>query len=83
MGIYTNYVDPINENRIYNLHTYVTVSNDGGKTFESLMTAYGSNGVHPDHHAFWGHPTNPQFIIEAIINILYVPIMIKNTLLGS
>ena len=58
------YVDPVNENRIYNLHTYVTVSNDGGKTFESLMTAYGANGVHPDHHAFWGHPTNPQFIIE-------------------
>ena len=28
------------------------------------MTAYGANGVHPDHHAFWGHPTNPQFIIE-------------------
>ena len=58
------YVDPVNENRIYNLHTYVTVSNDGGKTFESLMTAYGANGVHPDHHAFWGHPTNPNFIIE-------------------
>jgi|TARA_B110000196_G_scaffold79662_1_gene68399 photosystem II stability/assembly factor-like uncharacterized protein len=58
------YVDPVNENRIYNLHTYVTVSNDGGKTFGSLMTAYGANGVHPDHHAFWGHPTNPNFIIE-------------------
>tara|TARA_B000000609_G_scaffold154210_1_gene143609 strand:- start:11 stop:3172 length:3162 start_codon:yes stop_codon:yes gene_type:complete len=58
------YVDPVNENRIYNLHTYVTVSNDGGKTFQSLMTAYGANGVHPDHHAFWGHPTNPNFIIE-------------------
>ena len=58
------YVDPINENRIYNLHTYVTVSDDGGKTFKSLMTAYGTNGVHPDHHAFWGHPTNPNFIIE-------------------
>ena len=58
------YVDPINENRIYNLHSTVTVSNDGGKTFSQLMTAYGSNGVHPDHHAFWGHPTNPHFIIE-------------------
>jgi len=58
------YIDPVNENRIYNLHTYVTVSNDGGKSFESLMTAYGANGVHPDHHAFWGHPKNPNFIIE-------------------
>ena len=58
------YVDPVNENRIYNLHTYVTVSNDGGKTFSQLMTAYGANGVHPDHHAFWAHPTNPNFIME-------------------
>ena len=58
------YVDPVNENRIYNLHSTVTVSNDGGKTFSQLMTAYGANGVHPDHHAFWGHPTNPNFIME-------------------
>ena len=58
------YVDPINENRIYNLHTYVTVSDDGGKTFQSLMTAYGANGVHPDHHAWWIHPDNGSYIID-------------------
>ena len=58
------YVDVLNENRIYNLHSTVTVSNDGGKTFSQLMTAYGAQGVHPDHHAFWSHPTDPHFLME-------------------
>lgn len=56
------YVDPKNENRIFNLHTYVTRSEDGGKTFD-VIADYG-NGVHPDHHAFWISPTDPQFIID-------------------
>ena len=58
------YVDVVNENRLYNLHSTVTVSNDGGNTFSQLMTAYGEAGVHPDHHAFWGHPENPNFLME-------------------
>lgn len=58
------YVDPKNENRIYNLHSVVTVSEDGGKTFRRLMTAYGANGIHPDHHAFWIHPEDPNFIMD-------------------
>ena len=45
------YVDPQNENRIYNLWSYVSKSEDGGKTFKTIMD-YG-NAVHPDHHAFW------------------------------
>ncbi len=59
------YVDPLNEYRLYSIHTYVTVSIDGGKTFEDLMPAYGTTkGVHPDHHAWWIHPTNPNYIID-------------------
>ena len=59
------YVDPLNENRLYSIHTYVTVSIDGGKSFEELMPAYNtSKGVHPDHHAWWIHPTNPNYIID-------------------
>ncbi len=53
------HVDPNNENRIYNLHSRVTVSHDGGKTFQSLM-----RGVHPDHHAWWIHPDDPSFLID-------------------
>ena len=59
------YVDPENENRIFSIFTYVNVSEDGGRHFTQLMPAYGvDNGVHPDHHAWWIHPTNGQFMID-------------------
>ncbi len=59
------YVDPQNENRIYSVFTYVNVSDDGGKNFRQLMPAYGvSNGVHPDHHAWWIHPNDGSFMID-------------------
>ena len=59
------YVDPENENRVFSVFTYVNVSQDGGKNFEELMPAYGvDNGVHPDHHAFWVHPDNGQFMMD-------------------
>ncbi|MBT8376063.1 MAG: hypothetical protein KJO22_04280, partial [Bacteroidia bacterium] len=59
------YVDPQNENRVYSVFTYVNVSEDGGKNFEQLMPAYGvSNGVHPDHHAWWIHPDDGSFMID-------------------
>ena len=54
------YVDPMNENRIYNLHSLVTMSEDGGKTFQTLL----GWKVHPDHHAFWIHPNDPSFLID-------------------
>ena len=58
-------VDPINENRLYTIFTYINVSEDGGKSFNQLMPAYGTSvGVHPDHHAWWIHPTNPNFMID-------------------
>ena len=59
------YVDPQNENRVYSVYTYINVSEDGGKNFKQLMPAYGAdNGVHPDHHAWWIHPTNGNFMID-------------------
>jgi photosystem II stability/assembly factor-like uncharacterized protein len=58
-------VDPENENRLYSVFTYVNVSEDGGKNFSQLMPAYGvSNGVHPDHHAWWIHPEDGNFMID-------------------
>ena len=59
------YVDPQNENRVYSVYTYINVSEDGGKNFTQLMPAYGANnGVHPDHHAWWIHPNNGNFMID-------------------
>lgn len=58
-------VDPENENRVYSVFTYVNVSEDGGKNFTQLMPAYRvSNGVHPDHHAWWIHPNDGSFMID-------------------
>lgn len=54
-------VDPKNENRIYNIHDQVEVSEDGGKTFRTLIPY---SGIHPDHHAWWIHPKNPDFMID-------------------
>jgi len=59
------YVDPQNENKLYTVFTYINASIDGGKNFKQLMPAYGvSNGVHPDHHAWWIHPTDGSFMID-------------------
>ncbi len=54
-------VDPKNPNRVYSLHSIVTYSEDGGKTFETLVPY---RDVHPDHHAMWIHPEDPSYIIE-------------------
>ena len=55
------FVDPKNENRIYNLYSRVSRSEDGGKTFQIILPY---SGVHPDHHAFWVHPDDPDYLIE-------------------
>ncbi len=55
------YVDPKNENRIYDIHSTITFSEDAGKSF-STMIPY--SGIHPDHHAWWIHPEDANLIIE-------------------
>ena len=54
-------VDPKNENRVYNIYQMISMSEDGGKNFKVIIPY---SGIHPDHHAFWIHPTNPNFIID-------------------
>src|SRR5688572_20988094 len=55
------YVDPKNENRIYDVHSTITFSEDGGKSFTTMIPY---SGIHPDHHAWWIHPEDPNLIIE-------------------
>jgi photosystem II stability/assembly factor-like uncharacterized protein len=54
-------VDPKNENRLWLIYQMIAVSEDAGKSF-NVVIPY--NGIHPDHHAFWIHPDNPDFIID-------------------
>ena len=56
------YVDPFNENTVYSIYTYISKSEDGGRSFESLYPYY--NWVHPDHHAFWLSKENQGFMID-------------------
>ncbi|MFQ5422029.1 MAG: WD40/YVTN/BNR-like repeat-containing protein, partial [Anaerolineae bacterium] len=55
------FVDPTNENRIYHVHSRVSMSEDGGKSFKEIVPF---NRVHPDHHAWWIHPGNPNLIMD-------------------
>lgn len=61
-GIGDLVMDPSNENRVFSLYTYMSKSEDGGKSFESLYPYY--NWVHPDHHAFWLSETERGYIID-------------------
>jgi len=53
-------VDPHDPNRLYNMHTTVSVSTDGGRTFEGLV---GWSAAHPDHHSMWIDPGDPDRIL--------------------
>ena len=54
-------VDPKNENRLYNIKQTISMSEDGGKTFKTIIPY---SGIHPDHHAFWINPLDPNFILD-------------------
>ncbi len=54
-------VDPENENRLWLIYQMISVSEDGGKNFKVVIPY---NGIHPDHHAYWIHPKNGNYIID-------------------
>ncbi len=54
------FVDPNNENRIFSLWSVLSRSEDGGKSFQRWV----GWKIHPDHHAFWVHPNDPDFMME-------------------
>jgi photosystem II stability/assembly factor-like uncharacterized protein len=53
--------DPQNDNRLWLIYQMIAVSEDGGANFKVVLPY---NGIHPDHHAFWINPKNPDFIID-------------------
>lgn len=54
--------DPMNENRLYNIYSEVGLSEDGGKTFSTLL-GWVPTRVHGDYHTIWIHPTDPSLVI--------------------
>lgn len=53
--------DPKNENKLWMYNQIITVSDDGGKNWRTVVPY---SGIHPDHHAFWIHPNNPDLIYD-------------------
>jgi len=53
-------VDPLWPQRVYDLATRLSVSDDGGKTFRPLAAG---RSVHSDFHALWINPQNPEHLV--------------------
>jgi len=58
-------VDPKNPDRVYKPGFFLTVSEDGGKSFSSAFSAREGMGasVHSDLHALWINPENPDQLL--------------------
>jgi len=54
------WVNPVNENIIYILHSQILVSEDAGKTLQALA---GFGQAHSDYHALWAHPKGEMLIV--------------------
>jgi photosystem II stability/assembly factor-like uncharacterized protein len=61
------FVAPNSEEKIYFLSYLIAESTDGGKTAHPI-----SRGVHPDHHALWIDPQDPNRLIEGNDGGVYI-----------
>lgn len=52
-------VDPADPERVYSLWSRVSVSDDGGASWQILVPF---STVHPDHHALWIDPADPTHL---------------------
>jgi photosystem II stability/assembly factor-like uncharacterized protein len=53
-------VDPTDYDYVYKPGLTLTISTDGGKSFNSPFSGSGFGSVHPDHHALWIDPQDPH-----------------------
>ena len=58
-------VDSKDPNRLYNIYQPLSVSYDGGKSFDPvpMIPADETKGIHADFHAFWVNPHDPRHFI--------------------
>jgi photosystem II stability/assembly factor-like uncharacterized protein len=62
-------VDPYDPDRVYHIAGDLSVSDDGGKTFRSIVRG---KGVHVDHHAMWIDPDDPSHLIDSNDGGVYI-----------
>ncbi len=65
-------VDPKDPERVYNPSFLLSVSKNGGKSFESAMESFMGMTVHPDQHALWIDSDNPKHMILGTDGGVYV-----------
>ena len=65
-------IDPENPDRVYKPSFNLVVSDDGGKSFSSLFGAGFSLSIHPDHHALWINPKDPNQLFLGTDGGVYV-----------
>ncbi len=58
-------VDTADEDRLYNIYQPLSVSYNGGKTFDTtpMIPADETKGIHADFHAMWINPKDAQHMI--------------------
>jgi photosystem II stability/assembly factor-like uncharacterized protein len=64
--------DPVDVDRVYKPGFFLTVSVDGGKTFQSASGGLLGMSSHPDHHALWINPKNPRELLLGTDGGVYV-----------
>ncbi|MDJ0654037.1 MAG: hypothetical protein QNJ40_07790 [Xanthomonadales bacterium] len=65
-------VDPSDPDRVYVPAFSLTVSSDGGESFSGMFGAGFTVSIHPDHHALWINPSNPQQLFLGTDGGVYV-----------
>ncbi len=65
-------VDPADPERIYNSSYLLSVSTNGGKSFNTSINSFFRNTVHPDHHALWINPQDPKHVLVGTDGGVYV-----------
>lgn len=63
--------DPVNEDKLYKPGLSLSISKDGGKTFEGGGRSFGG-GFHSDAHALWVSKTDTNFIYNGTDGGLYI-----------
>ena len=62
-------VDPAEHTRVYNPGIFLSVSTNAGRTFQMLTVGA---SVHPDTHALWINPKDPQHLVLGTDGGVYV-----------
>ena len=55
------HASPTNEDHVFSLWSMVSKSTDGGASWDVILPY---SGVHPDHHALFIHPNDPNYLIN-------------------